>query len=72
MAENGLKRITIQVEPELFADLERLVKHGFRRHLLEKLIRLALTSIEEEGDIMLGALIAGEYKLVRDHTREAA
>jgi hypothetical protein len=32
---------------------------------MESLIKLALDAIDEDGDIMIGALIAGEYKLVR-------
>ncbi len=70
MAEN-LKRITIQVDEKLFNDLNRVVRHGFRRHLIEKLLQLAIESIEDKGDIMIGALISGEYKLVRDEQREA-
>lgn len=71
MSEVKLKRVTVQVDPELFDELNRVVRHGFRGHLLERLLRMVLDSIERDGDIMLGALIAGEFKLVRDK-REAA
>lgn len=66
-----LKRVTVQVEAELFNDLNRVVRHGFRGHLIERLLRMVVDSIERDGDIMLGALIAGEFKLVREE-REAA
>lgn len=61
-----LKRITVQVEPELYTRLNRVVQHGFRRHLMAGLIKLALDAIEERGEVMIGALVAGKFKLVWD------
>lgn len=59
-----LKRITIQLKPELYNKLHNAVPHGYRRHVLAGLIQLAVTSIEEHGDIMIGALMGGKFKLV--------
>jgi hypothetical protein len=67
-----LKRITIQVKPETYEKLTRVVRHGFRRHVLEKLIDLAIDAIERDGDTMTGALLGGDYKLVRTTSREVA
>lgn len=68
--EENLKRVTIQVQPETYERLNRLVRHGFRRHLMEKLVVLVLDAIEKDGEIVVGALMEGSYKLVLD--REAA
>jgi hypothetical protein len=61
-----LKRITIQIKPEQYERLHNTVEHGFRRHVLSSLIDLALDAIEANGDVMIGALMTGKYKLVWD------
>lgn len=66
MADKDLKRITIQLDPALFEDLRRVVEHGYRRHILAALIRMAVNAIESEGDMMIGALMSGKFKVVRD------
>lgn len=67
------KRTTLILDDKLFEDLNAHVPYGFKRYLLEKLIRLAVDAIKTDGQIMIGALIAGEYKLVRDDpNRETA
>lgn len=64
MAE--LKRITIQLDPVLFDDLNRVIKHGFRRHVLASLIKMAVKAIEADGEMMIGALMSGQFQVVRD------
>lgn len=61
-----LKRITIQLKPELYDRLHAHVPHGYRRHVLGELIRLATNAIEERGEVMIGALMGGKFKLVWD------
>jgi hypothetical protein len=67
---DDIKRITIQVDPALYSRIQA-VRHGFRGHLMAGLIKVALDAIEKDGDIMLGALIAGKYKLVPDYDNVA-
>lgn len=62
---NKMKRITVQVDDELFERVQG-VRHGFRGHLMAGLIRVALDAIDREGDIMIGALMSGQYRLVPD------
>lgn len=61
-----LKRITIQIKPDLYERLHTVIPHGYRRHLLAGLIGTALDSIEQRGEVMIGAIMAGKYKLVWD------
>jgi hypothetical protein len=56
----------MQVDPDIADRLNNEIRHGFRGHLMGGLLKLALDAIEKDGDIMLGALIAGKYKLVPD------
>ncbi len=65
-----MKRITVQVDEKLFERLQS-VRHGFRGHLVSGLIVLALDAIDRDGDIMIGALISGRYKLVPDLDKAA-
>lgn len=68
-----MKRVSIPIEDDLFDALTEHVPHGFRRHLINRLLKLAVNAVKNDGQIMLGALIAGEYKLVRhDPNKEAA
>lgn len=71
-----MARITLEIDDDLNEKLQRVVQRGFRRHVLGGVLRLALNAIEKDGDIMIGALMAGYYKLVRDEPkpedREAA
>lgn len=65
MAEE-LKRITIQIKPAQYERLHNAIPHGYRRHLLSGLIDLALEAVEDKGEVMIGALMAGKFKLVWD------
>ncbi len=68
-----MKRVSIPIEDQLFDDMTEHVPHGFRRHLIARMLALAVNAVKNDGQIMLGALIAGEYKLVRhDPNKEAS
>lgn len=60
-----MKRISLDIEDELYQDLRAYVPHGFRRHLLAVIIRLAVDAVKDNGQVMIGALMAGEFKLVK-------
>jgi hypothetical protein len=66
------KRISIQVTDETNERFTANIPHGYRRHLLEKIIVIVLDSIEEHGPIMIGAIMADEYKIVRTDLKEKA
>lgn len=58
-----MARITVKLEDDV-AERLALLQHGFRGHLIASLLVLALDAIDKHGDIMIGAIISGEYKLV--------
>lgn len=64
--EVGMAKINLRVSRDLHTELLATVPWGLRRHLVEALLRLVLQAIRKEGPIMVGALLAGEFKLVRD------
>ena len=65
MAE-GEKRITLLVSEELYERLNASVPHGYRKHLLAAVIDTVLKAIEDDGEMLIGALMARQFKLVRD------
>jgi len=65
-------RITLLVDEELSTRLNKTVPHGFRKHIMVSLITTVLDAIDADGEMMMGALMAGQYKLVRIDDREAA
>jgi len=62
------RRLTIKVTDDLFERIKG-VRHGFRGHLVASLLTVALDAIDKDGEIMVGAIISGEYKLVPDLKR---
>ena len=61
-----MKRISVDLEEELYADLCKYIPHGFRKHVLHVLIKLVVSAIKENGNVMIGALMSGDFKLVKD------
>lgn len=59
------KRITLQVDDDLFNGLEAKVPHGFRNHLLAAVLKLIIDAMEGvEPKAILGAVVSGRFKLV--------
>lgn len=59
------KRITLLVPEDLADRLAEHVPHGFRKHLLASMIKLVLDAIEEDGEMVIGAIMSNNFKLVR-------
>ncbi|HEY7507006.1 MAG TPA: hypothetical protein VH621_05330 [Nitrososphaera sp.] len=63
-----MKRITLTVDDELYEQLDRKVPHGFRNHLLNSVLSLLVNAMEgiepPATKAMLGAVVAGRFKLV--------
>lgn len=65
MTDDHLAKINVRVSRDLHSDLVNNVEWGLRRHLIECVLRLVVDAIKSEGKIMTGAILAGEFKLVR-------
>lgn len=59
------KRITLLVDAEMHDRITELIPRGFRKHLISALIELVMDAIERDGEIVIGAIMAREFKLVR-------
>lgn len=60
-----MKRITLQVDDELFEALDTKVPHGFRNHLLEAVLKLIIGAMQgASAKAVIGAIVAGRFKLV--------
>lgn len=58
------RRITVLIDDDMYERLQTEIRHGFRGPLVAGLLKVALNAVQTDGDLMLGALIAGKYKLV--------
>jgi len=61
-----MKRITLQIDESMFYKLKAKVPHGYRTHLIGALLKLVLDAMEDEAisKVVMGAIIAGRFKLV--------
>lgn len=64
-----IRRITLRVDEELYQRVQGL-QHGFRGHMVNGLLKLVLDAIDRDGDIIIGAIMSGRYKLVRNEEQE--
>ena len=62
MAEPQVK-ITVEIPQDLHEEMKRTLPWGFRRHVLEAVLRLVMRAVREDGEIVIGAIMAGEYQL---------
>jgi hypothetical protein len=66
MEDKNLSKVNVRVHPDLHTDLNRLVPWGMRRHLIEAVLKLIVDSIRTDGIVMIGAILAGRFSLVRN------
>ena len=61
--QRAMARISFDVAPELFKRLQRL-PWGFRTTLIRVLLERVADAIDKHGEIMIGAILSGEFELV--------
>ena len=59
----GTKHINVQLPETLHREVMEVIPWGLRGYLYQSILRLILDAIREDGQIVLGAVLAGEYKL---------
>lgn len=59
-------KMTVKIPKELHDRLFRAIPWGLRRHLISSVLETVVTAIEKEGEIVMGAVMAGSYRLVWD------
>ncbi len=58
------RRVTFRVNPELHARMQKEIPWGLQGKLLEQLCEIIVTSLEDRGKLMVGAILGGNFKLV--------
>lgn len=56
-------RIHLDIDRELHARAQKAIPWGMRRLILETILERVVAGIEKEGQIMLGAIVSGEYEM---------
>lgn len=58
-------RLHIIVPDDLFYEFKDTVQWGLRQHLVAAVLKLIIEAVKEDGMMVVGAILSGEYKLVR-------
>jgi hypothetical protein len=53
---------------DVYERLYASVPRGYRQDILNPVIELVVEAIEEQGKVVIGAILAGKFKLVRDES----
>jgi hypothetical protein len=65
-------RLHVIIEDDDFwQEWNRTISWGLRQHLIKAIMRLAIEAVKRDGGLMIGALIAGHFKLVIDDEAKA-
>lgn len=63
------RRMTIIVGDARLARVNRSVRYGLRSPLVNAVMDLLLDAIDRDGEQIVGYILSGQYKLVRDDDR---
>lgn len=61
-------RVTVIMNRDVYERLYASVPRGYRQDILNPVIELVVEAIEEQGKVVIGAILAGKFKLVRDES----
>lgn len=64
------KRIHITVNPELWDDFRGTIQWGLRQYLIGAVLKLIIDAVKQDGMLVVGAILAGEYKLVKSERHD--
>lgn len=59
-----MNKFTVSIPHELMQDIRTTIPWGLRRHLVMAVISLVTDAVRQNGTMILGAIIDGQYQLV--------
>lgn len=59
------KRLSVLITEDLFEDFRTTIDWGLRQYLFAAILRLIIDAVKQDGMMVVGAILSGEYKLVR-------
>lgn len=66
------KRLHIIIPETLFEEFRETIQWGLRQHLVAAVLKLIIEAVKVDGMMVVGAILSGEYKLVRSEKRNDA
>lgn len=66
MQEDGLVRVYIRISRRMHDEMSALIPWGLRRNVHETVLQLVLDAVKADGMVLVGHLLDGKFKLVRD------
>lgn len=64
--KHGLIKVGARVPGEDWRTLDRHIPHGLKQHILTAVIKMVIQAVQGGGQAAVGAIIAGQYRLVPD------
>lgn len=69
---NNDVRVNFEVDRDLHAKIARTFPYGMRGPVLRALVTAIADAVEEHGQMILGAVMSGDYKIVYERRRKDA
>ncbi len=54
------------IDDDLFQRMQKSVDHGFRKHLMNRVLGMVVDVAEKQGHAAVGAILSGKFKIVVD------
>lgn len=65
ISKDGLVRVNIRISKAMHEDMATLIPWGLRRNVHETVLQLVLDAVRSDGMVVAGAILDGQFKLVR-------
>lgn len=61
------RKITVEIPVSLHNELREHIQWGLQRHLVTAVLNLILEAVKSDGNVLMGAILDGDYKIVPRH-----
>lgn len=59
------KRLSVLISDKLFDEYRETIDWGLRQYLFSAVLQLIIDAVKQDGMLVVGAILSGEYKLMR-------
>lgn len=59
------KRLSVLIAEDLFDEYRKNIDWGLRQYLFSAILRLIIDAVKQDGMLVVGAILSGDYKLAR-------
>lgn len=67
MTDKKLHRLHLSIEEDIYFDFRDTIQWGLRNALIVAVLKIIIAAVKQDGMMIVGAVLAGKYKLVIDN-----